>query len=94
MNIEVDCEQSLFSLKIRGGKVAEHESRASDEAASSERGGRGAKRAFRSSPAARASRGFAARVWLVLGYFFFADFRAKESLLAVYFYIHRRLDFA
>ena len=40
----LDCEQSLFCSKIRGEKVAEHESRASDEAASTARGGRRAKR--------------------------------------------------
>ena len=36
----LDCEQSLFCSKIRGEKVAENESRASSEAASSARGGR------------------------------------------------------
>ena len=36
----LDCEQSLFCSKIRGEKDAEHESRASSEAASSARGGR------------------------------------------------------
>ena len=40
----LDCEQSLFCSKIRGKKEAEHESRASSEAASSARGGRRAKR--------------------------------------------------
>ena len=40
----VDYEQSLFCSKIRGEKEAEHESRASSEAASSARGGRRAKR--------------------------------------------------
>ena len=40
----LDCEQSLFCSKIRGEKEAEHESRASSEAASSARGGRRAKR--------------------------------------------------
>ena len=34
----VDCEQSLFCSKSRGEKEAEHESRASGEAASSARG--------------------------------------------------------
>ena len=42
--LRLDCEQSLFCSKIRGGKVAEHESRASGEATSSARGGRRAKR--------------------------------------------------
>ena len=40
----LDCEQSLFCSKIPREKVAEHESRASGEAASSARGGRRAKR--------------------------------------------------
>ena len=40
----IDCEQSLFCSKIRGEKEAEHESRASSQAASSARGGRRAKR--------------------------------------------------
>ena len=33
----VDCEQSLFCLKIRGEKEGDHESRASSKAASSAR---------------------------------------------------------
>ena len=38
----------------------------------------------RAPPAARATRGFPARAWLVVSYFFPADFLAKKRLLAVY----------
>ena len=44
IKINLDCVQSLFCSKIRGGEVAEHESRASGEAAGSVHGGRRAKR--------------------------------------------------
>ena len=75
----LDCEQSLFCSKIRGEKVAEHESRGSGESASSARGGRRA----RLPPRALLATSPLACDSIVLGIFFPADFRAKERLLAV-----------